>query len=413
MKETSVRLFLLGFIGDLMMMNAHVLLAVDFGVLVNDLFAPPKIPTDPAPLALQELWLVAMNGNLYKLVTSIGILIAIFAVGFWCFKFYLAIEEGGLRPAYREMIFPAILVILLSNGGGNMRNLTLAGRDIMNNVNSSVNSVIDADVSIRSAAQTLNDNFVAQSIIGGLYRSCMASADLNKMKSCADATRVQINAVTGGAAPALQVSGNVKYQEQLTKFAEKMKARNEARYKQVVDTASGESQKKETDGVIENGEGGKPNSSISVLDPTYFENDQALEGITKTIMSFRVGFIYVVEIMMIITGLVGPIFLGLSLFPVGTKPLIAWGTSFLSLGFCKICYTLISGLSSIAFVYAGPDNIDASTVAVVLGILSPVLAFSIASSSGINALNSAIGPAQVGGINFGLGYSSPNNNQKG
>jgi hypothetical protein len=45
--------------------------------------------------------------------------------------------------------------------------------------------------------------------------------------------------------------------------------------------------------------------------------------------------------------------------------------------------------------------------------LSPVLAFSIASSSGIGALNNVIGPAQVGGINYGLGYTSPNNNQKG
>jgi hypothetical protein len=116
----------------MMMMNSHVLLAYDFGVLFNDLFAPPKPPTDPAPLALQQLWLVAMNGNLYKLVTSVGILIAIFAVGFWCFKFYQALEEGGLKPAFNEMIYPVILVMLLSNGGSNMRNLTLAGRDIIN-----------------------------------------------------------------------------------------------------------------------------------------------------------------------------------------------------------------------------------------------------------------------------------------
>jgi hypothetical protein len=128
--------------------------------------------------------------------------------------------------------------------------------------------------------------------------------------------------------------------------------------------------------------------------------------------SFRKGFMYIIEIMMLVDALVGPIFLGLSLFPVGTKPLIAWGTSFLSLGFCKICYSLISGLSSIAFIYAGPENTDMTVVAVVLGLLSPVLAFSIASSAGIGALNGIIGPAQTGGINFGLGYQSPNNNQK-
>jgi hypothetical protein len=99
---------------------------------------------------------------------------------------------------------------------------------------------------------------------------------------------------------------------------------------------------------------------------------------------------------------------GLSLFPVGTKPLIACGTSFLSLGFCKICYTLVSGLSSIAFVYAGPENIDATTVAVVLGLLSPGLAFSIASGSGINSLNAINQVAQSGGLRSGLGYYPSN-----
>jgi hypothetical protein len=95
-------------------------------------------------------------------------------------KFYQAIEDGGLKPAARELAYPLILVMLLSNGGDNMRTLTLATRDIINNVNSAANSVIDADVSIRSASQALNDNFVTQSIIGGLYRQCMASGDLNK-----------------------------------------------------------------------------------------------------------------------------------------------------------------------------------------------------------------------------------------
>jgi hypothetical protein len=94
---------------------------------------------------------------------------------------------------------------------------------------------------------------------------------------------------------------------------------------------------------------------------------------------------------------------GLSLFPVETKPLIAWGTSFLSLGFYKVCCTLISGLSSIAFVYAGLENIDATTVAVILGLLSPVLVFSIVSSSGIGALSNISKTAQSGGLKVGIG----------
>jgi uncharacterized membrane protein len=59
----------------------------------------------------------------------------------------------------------------------------------------------------------------------------------------------------------------------------------------------------------------------------------------------------------------------------------------LHLGFCKICFSLISGLLAIAFVYAGPDNIDMTVVAVVLGILAPILSFGVASGSGLNALS--------------------------
>jgi hypothetical protein len=125
-------------------------------------------------------------------------------------------------------------------------------------------------------------------------------------------------------------------------------------------------------------------------------------------MSFRTAFLYVIEVMMLVTALIGPIFVALSMFPIGTKPVLAWGTSFLSLGFCKICFSLISGLSAIAFVYAGPDNTDMTVVAVVLGLLAPVLSFGIASGSGIGALSNVAYVAQTYGINTGVGYINPN-----
>ncbi len=107
---------------------------------------------------------------------------------------------------------------------------------------------------------------------------------------------------------------------------------------------------------------------------------------------------------MIVTALVGPIFLALSMFPVGTKPFIAWGTSFLSLGFCKICFSLVSGLSAVAMIYSGP-NVDMLVVSVVLGLLAPVIAFSIASGSGIAALTQVSYSAQNFGMNNGIAIS--------
>jgi hypothetical protein len=149
------------------------------------------------------------------------------------------------------------------------------------------------------------------------------------------------------------------------------------------------------------------NGQIGVLEPTYYENDQALESINNTIMSARIAYLYILELMWIVDGLIGSIFVGLSLFPVGTKPVVAWGVSFVSFGFCKICYTLISGLASIAFVYAGPDNINGTAVAIVLGILAPVLSFSIASGTGLSAFNAVSTSATIGKIGTGIGGFNP------
>jgi hypothetical protein len=93
------------------------------------------------------------------------------------------------------------------------------------------------------------------------------------------------------------------------------------------------------------------------------------------------------------------------------ESLIACGTSFLSLGFCKICFSLISGLSAVAMVYTGPDQVDMTVAAVVLGLLAPVLSFSIASGSGLSALQSISYAAQGAGFNSGVGFYDVNSGQ--
>jgi hypothetical protein len=314
------------------------------------------------------------------------------------------------------LIYPVILVMLLANGGSNMSKLTLTTRDIMNNVNSMVNQVISSEVSIKSASIALSNNFWVSLYVDSSYKACASSPYPDRIVSCLNGAKIQADALVGAQSPG--VGNSAEFQTQLDKWKNAQLASNARIARDAAEIGGANTQP----GNIPAGATAPLNPSAtpstpggfppSVLDEQFYTNQSNLDSVVSTIMSFRKGFAYIIEIMMLVTGLIGPIFLGLSLFPVGTKPLIAWGVSFLSLGFCKICYSLISGLSSIAFVLAGPENTDMTVVAVVLGILSPVLAFSIASSSGIAALNSAIGPAQMGGVNFGLGYRAPNNNEK-
>jgi hypothetical protein len=98
------------------------------------------------PSSLNKLWTIAM----YPTVCFLGMLIAVFAVGFWCVKLYKTLDDGGLKPAANEMIFPLLLVFLLSNNGKHMKEFTLAARDAMNGFNVTLNRVVDAEVSLRS-----------------------------------------------------------------------------------------------------------------------------------------------------------------------------------------------------------------------------------------------------------------------
>jgi ABC-type transport system involved in cytochrome c biogenesis permease component len=111
--------------------------------------------------------------------------------------------------------------------------------------------------------------------------------------------------------------------------------------------------------------------------------------------------------MMLVTGLMGPIPLALSMFPIGNKAIMTWLTTFLSLGFCKICFTLISGLSSLAMVYSEPNNVDMLVASMVLGLLAPVLSFSV----GFSALSNISYSGQGFKMDSGIGLYNPGSGQ--
>jgi uncharacterized membrane protein len=65
---------------------------------------------------------------------------------------------------------------------------------------------------------------------------------------------------------------------------------------------------------------------------------------------------------------------------------------------------LISGLSSMAIVLPGSNNVDMMVTAVVLGLLAPVLAISVATGSGLATLSNVTQSAQGFGFNSGVGF---------
>jgi hypothetical protein len=396
-----------------MFFSNHILLAVDapdatpvatpsitgsiIDVLVNPVINPD---TDTIPKALNSLWDIAMNGNMYRVVSALGITIAIFAVGFWCAKFYKVLEDGGMRPAFAELAFPLVLVILLSNGGSNMRKFTLGARDMMNSFNKQINIVIDADVSLRSAMQVLTTADTSTTLINMAYGTCQKQIEINEFKQCVRNQALIAKGATTlltGAWPTANTgtTNGDKYQQEIDRWKAYSESTLTNTFK-VDDLVVAQ----ETPGVTQA-------QATRVSQITGFDNTVELR---RTILSFRGAFLYIIEIMMLVTALIGPVPLALSLFPVGTRPIMTWLTSFLSLGFCKICFSLFSGLSSLAMVYSGPENVDMLVAAIVLGLLAPVLSFTVASGAGIGALSTVSYSAQPFKIGTGITPYTPESN---
>jgi hypothetical protein len=385
------------------------------------------------PKVLDEIWNIAMRGNMYKLTCSFGLLIAVIGVGFWCLKFYKALQEGTLQPAINEMVFPLLIVIMLSNGGNNMRNVTMTVRDILNGVNRSANVVIDADVSIKTALSILTGSNEAIAKASALLSFCDNIKPDDDYTRCMDRqaalANLYINEVTKKwptNTSDTTTNRNPYWRKAILAREASLKSyTNNLKTAKAGDKKAGEntspspspSTTPTTTPAPISTPATSPSASPSPSTPTIplvgngsnsfpvftLNKDADISGFEHIISSFATSFLYIVEVMMLITGLVGPVFLALSMFPVATKPVIPWGISFLSLGFCKICFTLISGLSAIAMVYAGPDQ-DMLVASVVLGLLAPVLSFGIASGSGLASLSSVGMISQNFGINTGTAY---------
>jgi hypothetical protein len=374
--------------------------------------------TDAIPAALNKLWDVAMKGNMYKLVSGLGLSLAVFAVGFWCVKFYKSLEDGGFRTAANDLVLPVALVVLLSNGGANMRDMTIGTRDMLNGINRSVTRTVSAEVDLKTAIRTLAAHSAVKDLIEQGLNNCKAEADITRLNKC-----IELNVVTVDYVKNLFVklraensaSASIASQADFERWqTEAIAARNKrveaAKANALAKAATNKPEvatsttTTTTPATSSSTPGNISSRDLDLRNVTGFDSSIYIR---QTILSMRGAFIYILEVLMLVTALVGPIFVALSLFPSGGKFLLNWGASFLSIGFCKICYSLISGLSALAMVYAGPENVDMVVASLVLGLFAPVLSFGIASGSGMSILTTIAYTSQSYGVNIGMSSYVP------
>lgn len=321
--------------------------------------------------AWDNTWQVALSGGLYHVLNNFGIFIAAGSLALWTLHFarrWLEDEANGFG-VFQELIYPIIVILLLTNGGSNLASLSLGMRNIINTVNNQVLEVVAQDIDLEQTMAELSDYASAVNNLAVLRGQCNTITQNDKLTKCLSA---QAEAAKG-------VLSVYQKQHPGTPLFQKLSSK--------VQVAA-----KDPGAALQSAAAGTGEAAQGVAIKTV---NIALSPILAVVEIFMVAlqaaFQQLIEVSLLLTALMGPIAVGASLLPFGAKPVYAWLTAFWSLGLLKLAYNVMCGLTAISIYKIGGDETLAS--AIFFGLLSPILAIAMAAGGGTAIFNGILAAA--------------------
>jgi hypothetical protein len=137
--------------------------------------------------------------------------------------------------------------------------------------------------------------------------------------------------------------------------------------------------------LLGNGEG------IDIFEPLAAPLQKLIESF---LWALTWAFLNALEAALLVTGLFAPIAMALSVLPLGSKPIWAWGIGFMSLFGIQLGWNMLVGLVASILVIANAQAIADLAFPVFIAIFAPILVTSVAAGGGLSlfsALNNSGG----------------------
>lgn len=288
--------------------------------------------------SMDKLWNDVLEGGLYSAIANLGIFFAVGTLLIFMVQWTREMVDGDNSKAFSEIIWPLVVIVLLSNNGELLSLSTLGLRTIINQTNQTLLESTSASIQLQEAYQRVMLKTGSGDAIKTLITQCNAIADPTQQAEC------------------LQNS-----QQQAQEIEAKIDNNNSNFFKGIND---------------------------------FFNTNIFQLTVRGWLLAFSIAFQWIVEVSMLLTALLGPLAVGGSLLPVGNKAIFAWLTGFFSLGMVKLCFNIISGL--IATLVMDTNNDDPMIFAFSIGILAPILSVVLAVGGGMAVLRSFSSIATLG-----------------
>jgi hypothetical protein len=287
--------------------------------------------------AMDQLWTNILNSPLFTVMADLG---RLFAVGLMALLILNVVKEllqdEKSFPPYEKIIWLAIVIALLTNQGALTRELTLALRGLINGINEFVlQQTLAEGGDLFQAFQQATSQVGLQNWFNQQLQQCQAIPDPQQKKACID----------GAMQTANQIANNLPQ---------------------------------------------NPGINLNPLSAIGSILETSMQG---WLIAFGLAFQWAVEVVWLLMGLAAPLAVGGTLLPVTQKSLYSWLIGFYSVGLCKLFFNLLVGLLAMVQIQAKTTNTLVFSIAI--GILSPILAVTLAAGGGMATFSSL---ATLGGM---------------
>lgn len=304
--------------------------------------------------SVNGLWRDVLSGGIYGAISDLALALAIISLMFFGFKLMkMLLESENYSDFPQEIILAILVILLLANQGFVLATITHGLRGIINNTNQLILAHTHTNVSLEDAYKRVMYDMGTKAHIASLVAQC------DKKTTPTEKTKCLENAADN----AQQIADIYQQNHQKTGLGKILDDFRKQPIITAVDLAA---------------------------TPAVFNLQLIIQG---WLIAFGMAFQWFIEISMLLTALIGPISVGMTLFPAGSRTIFLWLIAFCSVGMLKIFYNIIVGLISV--IVLNSNHVNDMAFALFIGLLAPFLSTALAAGGGMVIMNSFMNASRM------------------
>ncbi|MBD2303275.1 hypothetical protein H6G80_30080 [Nostoc sp. FACHB-87] len=307
-----------------------------------------------------ELWQEVTTGTLYATLCDVGVLFAVATFVFFMVEWTKQMLNGEEQKPYTDFIWVLLIVALLVNDGQLLGQGTIAIRNYINNTNNFVLQKAAAGTNLAGAYQRAAGVVAVRSAIANEIQNCKTSSltPQESIKCLEDARQRLTNQYPTYFQ---QAPGARTWAAPFASFIQTLDRIIQAPIQ-----------------AIQN----KANPLQVIFSPfSAYIGSRIIEIVSAILLGLNGAYQWSIELTMLLTAYLGPLAVGGSLLPYGSKAIFAWLTGYFSVGIGKLSFNIMIGLAGQLMATSSADQ--PLFFLFTIGIMAPFLSAGLAAGGGL------------------------------